>query len=210
MSHNPFTPKFTDLPGTIPIFPLGSVLLLPHGDLPLNIFEPRYLAMVDDALASHKMIGMIQPDAKMGCAGKITQYSETQDGRYMIMLTGICRFKVAEELSVTTPYRQIQADWSGFESDFETQHCLDMDRSTLSGLLEAYFEMQGLDCDWGKINSAGDQKLITCLSMICPLEPTEKQALLEAKDCKTRAELFEALIEMVLKSGAHSGGEKAH
>lgn len=208
---NPFAPKFDKLPGRLPVFPLSSVLLLPHGELPLNIFEPRYVAMINDAMATDKLIGIIQPDAQTGCAGKITQYSETPDGRYTIMLTGICRFRVKQELDTTTLYKQIQPDWNGFECDYETQHCLDLDRGALAEILEDYFEMQGLNCDWEKVHSAGDQKLITCLSMICPLDPTEKQALLEAENCKERARLFEAMLQMVLKcKKAAAGNDEKH
>lgn len=204
-SRNPFAPSFEKLPAALPVFPLPGVLLLPSGNLPLNIFEPRYLKMVEDVLASHRLIGMIQPREgaektpglyDIGCAGKITEFSETSDGRYLITLTGICRFRIAGELNTATPYRQVQTDWSAFQKDIENVACLDIDRAKLLELLRCYFTDQGLDCDWDAIQDAPDGKLITCLSMICPFEPKEKQALLEAPCCKTRARTFMTMLEM--------------
>jgi len=214
MTQNPFAPKFDELPGSIPVFPLGSVLLLPHGQLPLNIFEPRYIQMIDDALASHKMIGMIQPKddadkpalSALGCAGKIIDYSETADGRYHITLSGISRFRVAEEISATTLYRQIRAQWDDFSGDVVSQGCLDLDRDKLSAMLKDYFAMEGLSCDWSRIDQSSDQKLITALSMICPFDSKEKQALLEACDCHKRADLFLQMLEMNLKCKTASEG----
>lgn len=210
MDRNPFAPPFEDFPATVPIFPLAGVLLLPNGNLPLNIFEPRYLKMVEDAMASRRMIGMIQPrDSdganvpvyETGCAGKITEFSETADGRYLITLTGLCRFRVAEELKVATPYRQVKADWMPFKKDIENVGCLDIDRKKLLELLKSYFVDQGLDCDWSAIESAPDGKLITCLSMICPFDAKEKQALLEAPCCETRARTFMTMLEMAIHDG---------
>ena len=212
MEHdkNPYAPEFEDLPEAIPVFPLAGVLLLPFGELPLNIFEPRYLKMIDDALAGDRMIGMIQPQDKtnekpplytIGCAGKITEFQETTDGRYLINLTGINRFQVREELSVTTPYRQIRPDWLGFKNDIGATDCLDIDRDHLTKMLSSYFSKQQLSCDWAKINEASDGRLITCLSMICPFTPQEKQALLEAECCKTRAKIFMTMLEMAMHTG---------
>jgi Lon protease-like protein len=207
MDKNPYAPDFNDLPETLAIFPLPGVLLLPSGQLPLNIFEPRYLKMVEDALAGNRMIGMIQPRGDeplkppiydVGCAGKITDFSETKDGRYLITLTGICRFRVAKELDAVTPYRQIKADWMPYDKDLDVAACLDLNREKLHGLLQSYFMDQGLNCDWKMIEGASDGKLITCLSMICPFEAKEKQMLLEAPCCKTRAETFVTMLEMAV------------
>lgn len=207
MQHNPYAPRFEDLPEILPVFPLSGVLLLPFGHLPLNIFEPRYLKMVEDALAGNRMIGMIQPknggDAKptlfdMGCMGKIVDFSETEDGRYLITLCGISRFNVVEEMNVDTPYRQVRPNWSPFAGDMDVAGCLDIDRKKLYGLLESYFEEKGFECEWEMIEQATDGKLITCLSMICPFDAKEKQALLEAPCCKTRSKMFKAMLEMAL------------
>lgn len=212
MSKNPYAPEYEDLPPDIPVFPLTGVLLLPGGNLPLNIFEKRYLDMVDSALLSNRLIGIIQPKepnydgtvnnpelSKTGCAGKITDFSETADGRYLISLTGICRFQIAEELKTTTPYRQIKADWSNFKEDINAIGCIDLDREKLVGLLEQYFDKEGLSCDWSMIEQASDEKLITCLSMICPFEAQEKQALLEAHCCNERADLFMTMLDIAAK-----------
>lgn len=207
MDQKPFAPRFEDLPEKLCVFPLSGVLLLPSGHLPLNIFEPRYLKMVDDALAGNRMIGMIQPKSDhalkpqiydVGCAGRITEFSETDDGRYLITLTGISRFRVSRELDAATPYRQVIPHWAEFKKDFDHVGCLDLDREKLHGLLQTYFADQGLNCDWGMIEGAPDGKLITCLSMICPFDAKEKQALLEAPCCKSRAETFMAMLEMAI------------
>lgn len=214
MSKNAYAPSFEDLPESIPVFPLMGVLLLPNGQLPLNIFEQRYLDMVDAALSSHRLIGMIQPGnptpqgtienaslTKVGCAGKIVDFSETSDGRYLITLSGVCRFKVNEELSAMTSYRQVKPDWYTYKKDLESQGSIDLDRDRLNELLSNYFDKEGLDCDWSMVEKAADEKLITCLSMICPFEPQEKQALLEASCCNKRSELFMTMLEMAVKSG---------
>ena len=213
MSKNTYAPDFKDLPESIPVFPLTGVLLLPNGQLPLNIFEKRYLDMVDAALSSHRLIGMIQPEhsaadrtiedcalSAVGCVGKIVDFSETSDGRYLITPSGVCRFKVHEELSVNTPYRQIKPDWETYKKDLGSQGNIDLDRDLLHELLSNYFDKEGLDCDWSMVEKAADEKLITCLSMICPFEPQEKQALLEASCCNKRSELFMTMLEMAVKS----------
>ena len=209
MSTNPFAPAFEDLPETIPIFPLVNVLLLPCGNLPLNIFEPRYLAMVEDAMASNRIIGMVQPQDKTvrtvtdetpvfatGCAGRITEFSDTGDGRYLITLSGICRFSIREELGTNRGYRRIKACWQSYKNDLQARSCLDMDREKLKTLLRKYFENEGMECDWQAVDNAPDGKLITCLSMVCPFEAQEKQALLEAACCDARAKLFMTMLEM--------------
>lgn len=205
--RNPYAPSFDELPKSLAVFPLTGVLLLPHGDLPLNIFEPRYIKMLDDAMAGNRMIGVIQPRQRgtdksplhsIGCAGKIVEFSETLDGRYVVSLKGVSRFQVTRELDVTTPYRQIKADWSGYESDAEGISCLDLDRERLAYLLRTYFETQSMTCDWEKLPQVSDARLITCLSMSCPFDPKEKQALLETSSCKERSDLFFRMIEMAI------------
>lgn len=201
-------PYFDELPSVIPIFPLAGVLLLPRGQLPLNIFEDRYLAMVNDALKSDRIIGMIQPRSAdntndlfhIGCAGRITQFEETDDGRYHITLSGLCRFRVLKEQQTGRPYRSISASWLGFEKDMESMSCLDIDRSRLTTLLKSYFTQEGLSANWETVQSVADERLMTALAMVCPLEANEKQALLEAPCCKTRAQLFFTLVEMALCS----------
>src|SRR5262249_13788394 len=143
-----------------------------------------------------------------GCAGKITDFEETKDGRFLITLTGICRFKIANELDAATPYRQIKPDWAPFESDLDAIGRLNIDREKLHGLLQSYFADQGLNCDWGIIEQATDGKLITCLSMICPFDAKEKQALLEAPCCKTRAETFMTMLEMAVHEKMACCGEQ--
>lgn len=210
------------LPQEIPVFPLPGVLLLPRGQLPLNIFEPRYLAMTEDALRTHRMIGVVQPRENglgtpsgsaslflTGCAGKITSFEETEDGRYLITLTGISRFHMAGELPLHNGYRRARVDWSAFGEDLQSHDCLGIDRNHLKDLLRNYFNMEGLSCSWDSIDSASDDKLITALSMICPLDPGEKQALLEAACCRTRARMFMTMLEMAVhndKSGCDCAG----
>lgn len=207
MEQNPYAPSFDSLPETLPVFPLPGVLLLPTGNLPLNIFEKRYLKMVEDALGGNRLIGMIQPKGddgvllyEVGCAGKITEFRETGDGRYQITLTGISRFKIADELKAQTPYRQVRPDWQTYKNDLEPSPCLDLDRAKLNALLQSYFSAQEMKCDWQAVEKAPDARLVTCLAMVCPFEPKEKQALLEAPCCKTRAEAFMTMLEMAVKA----------
>jgi len=195
-------PSALDLPDEIPVFPLAGVLLLPRGQLPLNIFEPRYLAMVDDALKSHRLIGMIQPreDGSLfttGCAGKITSFNETDDGRYEITLKGLSRFVIGLELPYAhAGYRRVRANWSDFPKDTDPVGHLNLDRNRLKDLLRNYFDIEGMDCEWSAMDTVSDDNLITCLSMVCPLDASEKQALLEARCGNTRSELFMTLLEM--------------
>jgi Lon protease-like protein len=197
-----------DLPEIVPIFPLSGVLLLPGGRLPLNVFEPRYLAMVDAALRADRVIGMIQPRAPeecsmglyhTGCAGRITSFEETGDGRYLITLTGVARFKIAAEIEQQNGYRRVRADWVSYPKDTETSDCLGIDRERLHALLENYFSQEGLSCNWDTVADTSDNNLITCLAMVCPFDAREKQALLEAPCCKERASLFMTLLEMAVK-----------
>lgn len=217
MQLNPYAPLFESLPQTLPVFPLPGVLLLPSGTLPLNIFEPRYLKMVEDSLAGNRLIGMIQPRDgggknpdlfDIGCAGKITDFSETVDGRYLITLTGVSRFKIQNENETNQPYRTVRPDWAPFREDLKVSGCLDIDRHKLYDLLGSYFDDQGFDCEWSMIEEATDGRLITCLSMICPFEAKEKQALLEAPCCKTRSQMFMTMLEMAVHEAKATGGIK--
>lgn len=206
--------KAADLPDTIPVFPLPGALLLPRGRLPLHIFEPRYLAMIEDCLKTkHRMIGMIQPrdvpgsDEKrlnaIGCAGRLTGFSETEDGRYMITLSGISRFRVREEVQGFTPYRRCLVDWAGFDRDLgPVEDDPAFDRSAFLALLGRYFASQQLSTDWGSLKEAEVELLINSLSMLCPFTPEDKQALLEAPSLTTRRETLVTLIEFALRGGA--------
>lgn len=204
-----------DLPDTIPLFPLPGALLLPRARLPLHIFEPRYLAMLDDALkTSTRLIGMVQPrddrgDAlhNVGCAGRVTAFSETDDGRYMISLTGISRFRILEDATGFSPYRRARVSWDGFARDVgpaETDP--GFRRSEFMGQLAKYFSEEGLSTDWDSLKEAEDELLINSLSMLCPFAPEDKQALLEAPDLATRRTTITALVEFALHGG--QGGEK--
>ena len=201
-----------DLPEVIPVFPLPGALLLPRGQLPLNIFEPRYLEMIDDALRDgHRLIGMIQPDParpgseakptlfKVGCVGRITQLAETGDGRYLIQLTGIARFRVEQELTVATAYRQCRVSFVSFAGDFVARKGEDaVDRKALLEALSAFLKANKLKTDWQGIESAPNEALVNALAMMSPYGAAEKQALLEAPDLKTRAEMLVAITEIEL------------
>lgn len=208
MSMTPYNFDSSNLPQALPIFPLNGVLLLPGGHLPLNIFEPRYLAMFDDALKSNRLIGMVQPRTSeenpiydVGCAGKIIEFSETPDGRYEILLRGISRFRIQEEIENLPPYRQVKPDWTSFGDDLSCEtKCLDIDRDKLRDLLSQYFTRQGMQIDWDAVAETSDEKLMTCLAMTCPFSPAEKQALLEEKCCSARAKTFMTMLEMELHS----------
>lgn len=214
-----YAPTLNDMPVSIPVFPLSEVVLLPGGRLPLNIFEPRYLAMIEDAIGCDRTIGMIQPvdDARTclkpklyqtGCAGRICQFEETGDGRYLIALRGICRFSVVEELDEVNGYRRVRADWSGFGGDLSpAADCGKLDRGRLLSSLRGYFACQGIDADWEAVNEAPDERLVNCLAMICPFGTSEKQALLEAPDLAARAQVLTTLVEMAaLSQGCPNGG----
>lgn len=208
-----------DLPETIPVFPLPGALLLPRGQMPLNIFEPRYLEMVDDSLRDgHRMIGIIQPDAahsqseehprlfRIGCVGRITQFGETGDGRYILELTGIARFQVVEELTVLTPYRQCKVDFFPFVDDFVARKGEeDVDRDAVLDTLTKFLKANSLKVDWDGIRAAPNEALVNALAMMSPYGPAEKQALLEAPDLKTRAEILIAVTQMDLAKKQTSG-----
>ncbi|WP_296762540.1 LON peptidase substrate-binding domain-containing protein [Sediminimonas sp.] len=206
--------KRPDLPRTIPVFPLPGALLLPRSRLPLHIFEPRYLAMLDDALKTpERLIGMIQPNSRggrddrglqqIGCAGRITQFSETEDGRYMITLTGMSRFRVAREVEGFTPYRRCEVTWDGFERDLvrKEEADTDFDRAAFMDLLSRYFASRQLQTDWETLREAEDELLINSLSMMLDFDPEDKQALLEAPCLSTRRETLVTLIEYDLRGG---------
>src|SRR5581483_2823444 len=208
-----------DLADTIPVFPLPGALLLPRGQMPLNIFEPRYLAMIDDAMRSgHRLIGMIQPDSahpgpedkpnlfKVGCVGRITQLAETGDGRYLIQLTGICRFRIDAELPVATPYRQCRVIYTPFVDDFTARKGEDeVDRARLLRSLSDFLDANNLRADWEGIENAPNEALVNALAMMSPYGTAEKQALLEAPDLKTRAEILIAVTEIELAKGGSEG-----
>ena len=201
-----------NLPDTIPVFPLPGALLLPRARLPLHIFEPRYLAMLDDTLkTSHRLVGMIQPLPSpvgagrlhsIGCAGRLTAFSETEDGRYMITPTGISRYRVKKEQEGFTPYRKCDVIWGGFERDLGgAERDPNFDRKPFMGILGRYFEAADLKTDWESLRDADDELLINSLSMICPFEPGDRQALLEAPSLVTRRETLVTLLEFALRGG---------
>jgi uncharacterized protein len=208
-----------DLPEVIAVFPLPGALLLPRGQMPLNIFEPRYLAMVDDALrAGHRLIGMIQPDVthsqnqdrpalfRVGCVGRITQLAEAGDGRYILELTGIARFRIKEELPALTPYRQCKVDYSPYVDDFIARKGEEaVDREALIEVLRDFLKANDLKVDWEGVETAPSEALVNALAMMSPYGPAEKQAMLEAPDLKTRAEILIAVTMMDLAKKRTSG-----
>jgi hypothetical protein len=209
--------SLADLPETIPVFPLPGALLLPRGRLPLNVFEPRYLAMLDDALKSeHRLIGMVQPfDGRaqpprlhtIGCAGRVTSLSETEDGRYLIVLTGISRFRIREEVEGFTPYRRVRVGWSDFPADLDKPgEVCGFDKDDFMALLRRYFEAQNLSSDWDSMREAEPEMLVNSLSMMCPFAVEEKQALLEAPQLSDRADTLRALMRFAIASGGGPGG----
>jgi len=232
---HPFDPGGAgELPGTLPIFPLSGALLLPGGRLPLNVFEPRYLRMVEAALAGNRMIGMVQPLAveepeaaafaaqlgheapggedagngpvfRVGCVGRIVAFSETDDGRFLITLRGVARFDVGEELAMRDGYRRVRPVFRGYEADLERQ-APSLDRERLLTALTAYFERQGIDADWDTIKTAPDAHLVTSLAMVCPFSVTEKQALLEEPDSTARARAMTSMLEMAILGGESAPG----
>jgi len=203
-----------DLPPVIPVFPLIGALLLPRGRLPLNIFEPRYLAMIDQSLRTTRVVGVIQPCGgeasrpnlfPVGCLGRLTSWGETGDGRVFITLTGMARFRVDAELESATPYRQVQANYKAFPHDLEdADNGVDIDRERLATSLKCYLKRHDIDADWSSIERAPAEVLINSLAMICPFDAAAKQGLLEAPTLCDRARMLTALIEMAT---AATGGE---
>lgn len=220
MAH--FIPSRDNLPTEFAVFPLAGALLLPRGKLPLNIFEPRYLAMTEDALANRRMFAMIQQDPhapatehgpglyRVGCLGRLTSFSETDDGRFLIGLTGIQRFSIAEELPRRRGYRRVRADFSGFPADLDlTPEPSGVEREALLIALKAYFAGQKFDANWDAIRRMPDESLVVTLSMVCPFEPAEKQALLEAPTEAERAATLLALLQMGAAGSDHPPGRQA-
>ena len=208
------------LPDVIAVFPLPGALLLPRGQMPLNIFEPRYLAMIEDALrSSHRMIGMIQPDPthpgadqnkpnlfRIGCLGRITQFAESGDGRYLIQLIGIARFRIEEELAVSTLYRQCRVSYQPFVDDFVARKGEEqVDRKALLRALTEFLKANNLKADWKGIENAPNEALVNALAMMSPYDVAEKQAMLEAPDLKTRAEILVAVTEIELAKSKTPG-----
>jgi Lon protease-like protein len=223
MPQSPFDPAFEDLPGSLPMFPLAGTLLLPRGELPLNIFEPRYLAMVDHAMKGGRLIGMILPREDvtgismgsspvypLGCAGRIVSFAETEDGRYLITLKGLLRFDVKQELPIQQGFRSAAADFSPYRADLEEPESEEdfFDRQRLLSNLKRYFEAEGISADWQAIEEAPGERLITSLAMACPFDTLEKQALLQAPDKAARAETLIRLLEMA--GGEESSTGRAH
>ncbi len=201
-----------DLPDVIPVFPLPGALLLPRSNLPLQLFEPRYLAMLEDVLKTpERLIGMIQPSGSdtadklysIGCVGRVTQFAETRDGRYMITLTGVSRYRFQEEVNGFMPYRRARVTWEEFDRDLgEAEEDRDFDRAAFMRLLERYFSARELDTDWDALEKAEDELLINSLSILLGFKPEDKQALLEAPTLSTRRETLVTLIEFALRGGA--------
>lgn len=206
----PFHPRLSDLPREIAVFPLPGALLLPQGRLPLNIFEPRYLAMTLDSLAQGRMFGMVQPDARaaasasgpalyrVGCLGRLSSFSETDDGRLLITLTGLVRFRIMEELPLAPGgYRRVRADYTEFAADLDLPgESAPLDRAELLSALRPYFRARGIEANWDAVEETADSMLVTTLSMVCPFDVAEKQALLEAPDGVERARMLVALMRM--------------
>src|SRR6516164_5405730 len=204
------------LPTTLPIFPLPGVLLLPRGRLPLRIFEPRYLAMTRAALAGERLIGMVQPNDPVvsdatppvypiGCAGRITSFTETDDGLFLITLTGISRFRIREELPLLEGYRRVVPEWTDFARDLEADENFGFDRDRLIRGLKGFFQHHQISADWDAIASTPVDRLVTSIAMMCPFEPSEKQALLEASDLDDRARLLTAIVEMAVLNRSSGG-----
>jgi Lon protease-like protein len=214
-----FHPELADLPEEIAVFPLPGALLLPRARLPLNIFEPRYLALVEDALANRRLFGMIQPQPggprgdtgpglyQVGCLGRLSSFAETEDGRFLITLTGLVRFRVAAEIGMVKGYRRVRADYTPYRDDLDlAQPTPKVDRATLTEALKPFFRARGIEVNWESVERTSDEMLVLTLCMVCPFEVAEKQALLEAATAEDRAGMLIALLQM----GAHAspGGEE--
>ena len=213
MTGGIFDPKFNELPNELPVFPLEGALLLPGGTLPLNIFEPRYLTMIDHALGQSRCIGMIQPNSKpdqtilddsntplykIGCLGRITSFMETDDGRYLISLQGLVRYNVANEISSDFGYRRVIPDYTPYRPDLENTESEDLDRDRLLSCLRSYFDVNNIDADWKAIEHTNNHRLVNTLAMICPFSSAEKQAILEASTLVQRADIMETIMDMAV------------
>jgi Lon protease-like protein len=212
--------RTVDLPQMIPVFPLDGALLLPGGDLPLQIFEPRYLNMIDDVMAGDRIVGMIQTRpggdrmrprlSDVGCAGRVTSYAETSDGRYLITLSGVCRFDAGDELIIPTPYRQVRARYERFEADLDEDSATlapQAARNRFAKALKRYLNRRELDIDWETAQTAPLEALVNSLAMGLPFEPAEKQALLEAPTLAGRFETLATLLEI---DGVDDGDDEGH
>lgn len=224
MATNDRYRRASDLPARLPVFPLRGAILLPRAVLPLQVFEPRYLAMLDDVMSGARMIGIIQPDRSddnsespaattalksIGCAGRVTTYQELDDGRLMIALTGIARFETTREQPTDRPYRQFAVDFQRFIADLEAGAGeADLDRETLLGALKKFLDHRKLRADWAAISAAPGEHLVNMLSIVSPFGPEDKQALLEAGSLKQRAEILVALAEMELAAGDAGSGSR--
>jgi uncharacterized protein len=208
MTERGFETRPENLPASLPIFPLTGVLLLPRGRLPLNVFEPRYLRMIEDAIAGDRLIGIIQPSVerpvgaepplyRTGCAGRITSFAE-DEGRYLISLTGVCRFDVVRDHLTRHGYRRVMPDWTPYKADFDEAPDGTTDRARLITGLRIFFKRNGIKADWNTVSETPDERLVTSLAMICPFGPAEKQTLLQARDAAERARLLTGLIEMAI------------
>ncbi|NEX20339.1 peptidase S16 [Thiorhodococcus mannitoliphagus] len=212
MTRNPFFPKFSDLPSEIPIFPLAGAVVMPGVQLPLNIFEPRYINMVFSSLASNHLLGMIQPTSetmmedtpaihRVGCAGRITSYSETTDGRIVLVLTGVCRFQVSKELDERDGHRRVKADWERFAADYHSDEGQAIgDREGFLSSLKSYCSLRGVEIPWDDIEKMADGELINLLCAHLPLSPEDKQALIETLQTSERASLMRGLLDMAAAS----------
>ncbi|MGO1119486.1 LON peptidase substrate-binding domain-containing protein [Rhodovibrionaceae bacterium A322] len=225
MSHGPFDPDFSDLPETLAVFPLPGALLLPGNQMSLNIFEPRYLAMVEDALKDQRLIGMIQPKLEegtagsdvgaaplyeLGCVGRISGFNETQDRRYLINLSGLCRFRGQQELDQVKGYRRLAVSWDGFSQDMAPEEDADiaLPRTRLLEALQRYLEQQEMNADLEALNAADDLQIVDTLAMACPFSVAEKQALLEAATAQERTDTLIAIMEMAILN--HNEGTLRH
>lgn len=200
--RSPFVQAFEQLPATLPVFPLSGAVLMPGGQLPLNIFEPRYLNMIEDALRTHRLVGMVQPldDAEppalnaVGCAGRVSQYRESDDGRIEIVLTAVCRYRILEELPTLRGYRLVKPEWAGFVHDYQEQSVDDSRLQLLYAALRGYFSDRQLQADWSALEKLAPSQLTSNLASVLPLNTQEKQLLLEASDLDRRVALFTALL----------------
>jgi Lon protease-like protein len=218
---NPFTPKFEDLPAELPLFPLSGALVMPGIQLPLNIFEPRYLSMVFDSLGSHRMIGMIQPRpdnaesdnpllTTVGTAGRITGFNETHDGRMLIVLTGVCRFALGDELPPLNGYRRTRPDWSPFAVDYQAGELQPQAQRDLLSALKRYLASQSLEKEWESVERLPGAELVNFLISHLPFRPEEKQGLVESLGIDERSRLVTALLEMMLSAPEHRDSSSRH
>jgi uncharacterized protein len=214
MTRRPFDPEPDELPNELALFPLTGALLLPRGRLPLNIFEPRYLAMTRHALAHGRTIGLVQPMAEgqpglsapdatplyqTGCAGRVVEFQESDDGRYLLTLRGVCRFAIDAELTMQDGFRRARPDFTSFLGDLVEAPDGMIDRERLLASLRGYFELQNIEADWDSIERTPDERLVTTISMVCPFDPAEKQALLESRDLTGRSKMLIGLVELALR-----------